>query len=96
MSPFHSGGMLRPEWRWRRARRGCRGCLISLRREIPSPAAAVPLRDVIDDWLLDALLERSRDEAGGRLTGEGSMLGDLVRLCRDGRVLLRHGRPARG
>jgi putative transposase len=28
----------------------------------------------------DALLERSRDEAGGlRLTGEGSMLGELVK-----------------
>jgi putative transposase len=34
----------------------------------------VPLRE-----LLDALLERSRDAAGGlRLTGEGSMLGELV------------------
>jgi hypothetical protein len=35
---------------------------------------------LIDDRLLDALLERSRDEAGGlRLTGEGSMLGELVK-----------------
>jgi hypothetical protein len=34
----------------------------------------------MDDRLLDALLQRSRDEAGGlRLTGEGSMLGDLVK-----------------
>jgi transposase-like protein len=34
----------------------------------------------MDDRLLDALLERSRDQAGGlRLTGEGSMLGELVR-----------------
>ena len=34
----------------------------------------------MDDRLLDALLERSRDEAGGlRLTGEGSMLGELVK-----------------
>src|SRR4029077_2144460 len=34
----------------------------------------------MDDRLLDELLERSRDEAGGlRLTGEGSMLGELVR-----------------
>jgi transposase-like protein len=34
----------------------------------------------MDDRLLDALLDRSRDEAGGlRLTGEGSMLGELVR-----------------
>jgi putative transposase len=49
------------------------------------PAAAagrherVPLRELMDDRLLDALAERSRDEAGGlRLTGEGSMLGELV------------------
>jgi len=34
----------------------------------------------MDDRGLDALLERSRDEAGGlRLTGEGSMLGELVK-----------------
>jgi putative transposase len=46
----------------------------------PSAAAAEPLRDLIDDRLLDALLERSRDEAGGlRLTGENSMLGELVK-----------------
>ncbi len=38
------------------------------------------LRELMDDRLLDALLERSRDEAGGlRLTGEGSMLGELVK-----------------
>jgi putative transposase len=43
-------------------------------------AARRPLRELMDDALLDALLERSRDQAGGlRLTGEGSMLGDLVR-----------------
>src|ERR1700722_20471008 len=42
-------------------------------------AARVPLRELMDDRLLDALLERSKDEAGGlRLTGEGSMLGELV------------------
>ena len=41
---------------------------------------AVPLRQLMDGALLDALLERSRDEAGGlRLTGEGSMLGELVK-----------------
>jgi putative transposase len=41
---------------------------------------AAPLRELMDDRLLDALLERSRDEAGGlRLTGEGSMLGELVK-----------------
>jgi putative transposase len=40
----------------------------------------VPLRELMDDRLLDALLEQSRDEAGGlRLTGEGSMLGELVK-----------------
>jgi transposase-like protein len=34
----------------------------------------------MDDRMLDALLDRSRDEAGGlRLTGEGSMLGELVK-----------------
>jgi putative transposase len=47
------------------------------------PAAGrpdVPLRELIDDRLLDALLERPEDEAGGlRLTGEGSMLGELVK-----------------
>jgi putative transposase len=44
------------------------------------PAARVPLRELMDDRLLDALLERSRDQAGGlQLTGEGSMLGELVR-----------------
>jgi transposase-like protein len=43
-------------------------------------AAGRPLRELMDDRLLDALLERSRDQAGGlRLTGEGSMLGELVR-----------------
>ena len=43
-------------------------------------AARVPLRQLMDDRLLDALLDRSRDQAGGlRLTGEGSMLGELVK-----------------
>jgi putative transposase len=50
----------------------------------PGGAAAradrVPLRALMDDRLLDELLDRSRDEAGGlRLTGEGSMLGELVK-----------------
>jgi putative transposase len=46
---------------------------------VARPAAA-PLRELMDDRLLDALLERSRDVAGGlRLTGEGSMLGELVK-----------------
>ena len=39
-----------------------------------------PIRELLDDGLLDELLSRSRDEAGGlRLTGEGSMLGELVK-----------------
>jgi putative transposase len=39
-----------------------------------------PIRELVDDRLLDELLARSRDQAGGlRLTGEGSMLGDLVK-----------------
>ena len=39
----------------------------------------VPLRELVDGRVLDELLERSRDEAGGlRLTGEGSVLGELV------------------
>jgi putative transposase len=43
-------------------------------------AGRPPLRALMDDSLLDELLARSRDEAGGlRLTGEGSMLGELVR-----------------
>jgi transposase-like protein len=42
-------------------------------------AARVPLRELVDDRLLDALLERSKDAAGGlRLTRAGSMLGELV------------------
>jgi putative transposase len=45
----------------------------------PDPGR-VPLRELMDDRLLDALLDRSRDAAGGlRLTGEGSMLGELVK-----------------
>src|ERR1051325_5290592 len=39
-----------------------------------------PIRELLGDGLLDELLARSRDAAGGlRLTGEGSMLGDLVK-----------------
>src|SRR5216683_2223706 len=46
----------------------------------PSGEPLVPLRQLMGDRLLDALAERSRDEAGGlRLTGEGSMLGELVK-----------------
>ena len=37
------------------------------------------MRDLVGDQLLDVLLERSKDAAGGlRLTGAGSMLGELV------------------
>jgi hypothetical protein len=39
------------------------------------------LRELMDDRLLDALIERSRDEAGGlRLTGEGTLLVELVKV----------------
>jgi putative transposase len=49
-------------------------------QEPGGPAGRVPLRELMDDRLLDALLERSKDQAGGlRLTGEGSMLGELVK-----------------
>ena len=45
----------------------------------PDPGR-VPLRELMDDRRLDALLDRSKDAAGGlRLTGEGSMLGELVK-----------------
>ncbi len=38
------------------------------------------MRELLGDEVLDALLERSKDADGGlRLTGEGSMLGDLVK-----------------
>ena len=47
---------------------------------VPEAAGRPPLRALMDDSLLDELLARSRDEAGGlRLTGEGSMLGELIR-----------------
>lgn len=36
--------------------------------------------ELVDGRLLDELLERSRDEAGGlRVTGEAPMLGELVK-----------------
>ncbi len=45
-----------------------------------APLPRRPLRELMGDGLLDELLERSLDEAGGlRLTGEGSMLGELVK-----------------
>ena len=54
--------------------------LSSCWKKSPSETAAVPLAELIDDRLLDAVLERSKDAAGGlRLTGENSMLGELVK-----------------
>src|SRR5580658_1503605 len=45
-----------------------------------NPPTLVPVRELLGDEVLDALVERSKDAAGGlRLTGEGSMLGDLVK-----------------
>ncbi|MFV2179851.1 IS256 family transposase [Actinomadura sp. LOL_016] len=49
---------------------------------VPMPAASgdVPIRDLLGEEVLDLLAERSKDEAGQlRLTGEGSMLGELVK-----------------
>ncbi|MDL4818573.1 IS256 family transposase [Actinomadura opuntiae] len=49
---------------------------------VPVPAGSrdVPVRELLSDEVLDLLAERSRDEAGQlRLTGEGSMLGELVK-----------------
>jgi putative transposase len=44
------------------------------------PPGQVRVRDLLGDEVLDALLERSKDADGGlRLTGEGSMLGDLIK-----------------
>ena len=45
-----------------------------------NPPARVPVRELLGDEVLDALVERSKDEGGGlRLTGEDSMPGDLVK-----------------
>jgi hypothetical protein len=47
-----------------------------------------PLRELMDDRLLDALIERSRDQAGGlRLTGEGSLPGEMVKVVLEVRVV---------
>jgi putative transposase len=46
----------------------------------PGAGGKVPIRELVGDRVLDALLAQSKDEAGQlRLTGEGSMLGELVR-----------------
>ena len=45
-----------------------------------NPPGQVRVRDLLGDEVLDALLERSKDADGGlRLTGEGFMLGDLIK-----------------
>jgi putative transposase len=48
--------------------------------EIPGGGREETVRELVGDRALDLLLARSKDEAGQlRLTGEGSMLGELVR-----------------
>ncbi len=78
MSVTRQEPVSRQGWGMLQERTGLWGTpLITTGKIPPRPGAeAVPLRELIDDRLLDALLERSKDEAGGlRLTGEGSMLG---------------------
>ena len=48
--------------------------------EVPSAGREETVRALVGDRALDLLLARSKDEAGQlRLTGEGSMLGELVK-----------------
>jgi putative transposase len=48
--------------------------------QVPGLGAKVPVRELLSDEVLDLLLAGSRDKAGQlRLTGEGSMLGELVK-----------------
>jgi putative transposase len=50
------------------------------RPEEPGSGRELTVRELVGDRALDLLLARSKDEAGQlRLTGEGSMLGELVR-----------------
>ena len=69
----------------RRASRSRAGEVLTDAVEGPAAGSAAvtaraPLRALMGDSLLDELLARSRDEAGGlRLTGEDSMLGELIR-----------------
>ncbi len=50
------------------------------RPEVPGAGREETVRELVGDRALDLLLARSKDEAGQlRLTGEGSMLGELVR-----------------
>lgn len=65
---------------------GVAGATSTTVSDVPSAVVDVaetgrrPIRELMGDQLLDELLARSRDEAGGlRLTGEGSMLGELVK-----------------
>jgi hypothetical protein len=47
---------------------------------VPGTGQKIPVRELLGDQALDALLAQSRDAAGGlRLTGEGSLLGELVK-----------------
>jgi transposase-like protein len=47
---------------------------------VPGLGGRVPVRELLSDEVLDLLLAGSRDKAGQlRLTGEGSMLGELVK-----------------
>jgi len=91
----------------------CRPTAVTLSDQAPTvadvdQAAEVerrPIRELLDDQLLDELLAWSRDAAGGlRLTGEGSMLGELVkavleRACQSPRTVetvLCHNGPEQG
>jgi putative transposase len=48
----------------------------------PGTGGKVPIRELVGDRVLDVLLAQSKDEAGQlRLTGEGSMPGELVRAA---------------
>src|ERR1700734_3440519 len=50
------------------------------RSGVPDPGQKIPVRELLGDQALDALLAQSRDAAGGlRLTGEGALLGGLVK-----------------
>src|ERR1700733_7049011 len=50
------------------------------RSGVPGTGQKIPVRELLGDQALDALLAQSRDAAGGlRLTGEGSLLGELVK-----------------
>jgi hypothetical protein len=82
--PLHAKSLVRPGWRALRIPMGFCGRLLHTRGINPPQPRLGPLRDLIDDRLLDAPLEQSRDQAGKgvrglRLIGQGSMLGKLVK-----------------